>query len=278
MTGDWIGTYLGHKGAIWCTRISKDGTLAASSGADFSANLWNSKTGELLVSLPHKQIVRSCDLSPGASLAEYSSARLITGSQDSSVKIWNITEKSVDLEWSIATTGPDGSTTPQPIRSALWISKDTIVTVTFEGLVTWWKLIQDSHTVEKQGEIGLKGTTRQVEFNDTHNQLIIASGKTGYFIDASTREIAKTFAVDYNISAMCVDKENTWIVTGSADDLWVHVYSYDSGKLLETLKGHHGPVHAASFSPDNALLATGSEDGTIRMWKTEAGAYGLWLA
>jgi WD40 repeat protein len=44
-----------------------------------------------------------------------------------------------------------------------------------------------------------------------------------------------------------------------------------TGKLQLTLTGHEGDITAATFSPDGTQLATGSEDGTVKIWNTSTG-------
>ncbi|KAI9934808.1 hypothetical protein MW887_000425 [Aspergillus wentii] len=44
------------------------------------------------------------------------------------------------------------------------------------------------------------------------------------------------------------------------------------GALLQTLEGHTRPVNSISFSTDGRRLASGSDDGTIKLWDTPTGA------
>lgn len=67
-----------------------------------------------------------------------------------------------------------------------------------------------------------------------------------------------------------------FVTGGGVGDTWVRVYDFDTEKELDVHKGHHGPIWSVNFSPDGNLYATGSEDGTVKLWKFCTEPYGLW--
>ena len=43
-------------------------------------------------------------------------------------------------------------------------------------------------------------------------------------------------------------------------------------ELLHTLTGHSGSVHSVAFSPDGGMLASGSWDNTVKLWRASDGS------
>ena len=49
----------------------------------------------------------------------------------------------------------------------------------------------------------------------------------------------------------------------------IHLWSTETGTLLDTLKGHSAAVAALVFAPDGRTLASASQDETVRLWNGE---------
>lgn len=90
------------------------------------------------------------------------------------------------------------------------------------------------------------------------------------------RKQIKEFTLERPVYAASLHQSKSFLVCGG-DDFQMYKLDYETGDKLEAYKGHFGPVHCCSFSPDGELYASGSEDGTFRLWQTTVGkTYGLW--
>ncbi|BAE62419.1 unnamed protein product [Aspergillus oryzae RIB40] len=289
ITGDWIGTFLGHKGAVWQARLSTDATIAATAAADFSAKVWDTHTGECLHTLQHSHIVRAV-----AFPMQTSPQVLATGGYEKKLRIFDLSRSNSGSNSSSPTfpssTGENGTGVTSyeigpgvhggTIKSIVWNQDYNILTTAAEDRkIRWWDLRSRHPVIEYtvEGTIGsCELNTLAVRPNDP-GILTVAAGKSVYLFDGSSPgRLIKKSDFRYEVASAAVNNETGRLVTGSADDTWARVYDLRTDEELEVQKGHHGPIWSVSFSPDGKLYGTGSEDGTIKLWKACREPYGLW--
>ncbi|KAF2801740.1 WD40 repeat-like protein [Mytilinidion resinicola] len=69
-----------------------------------------------------------------------------------------------------------------------------------------------------------------------------------------------------SFSSLAVDPSGEVICAGSIDSFDIHIWSVQTGQLLDQLTGHEGPVSSLAFAPDSSALVSGSWDHTVRIW------------
>ncbi|KAL3685326.1 hypothetical protein R1sor_003348 [Riccia sorocarpa] len=75
--------------------------------------------------------------------------------------------------------------------------------------------------------------------------------------------------------SLAADQSGEVICAGSLDTFLIYVWSMKTGRLLDMLSGHEGPVYSLTFSPVDELLASSSWDKTVRLWDVFKGKGGV---
>lgn len=78
----------------------------------------------------------------------------------------------------------------------------------------------------------------------------------------------RTFTAPMRLSFSCMaaDPSGEVVAAGSLDSFDIHIWSVQTGQLLDQLSGHEGPVSSLAFTPNGDSLLSGSWDRTARIW------------
>ncbi|EHB08229.1 Periodic tryptophan protein 2-like protein [Heterocephalus glaber] len=67
-------------------------------------------------------------------------------------------------------------------------------------------------------------------------------------------------------SCVAVDSSGEIVSAGAQDSFEIFVWSMQTGRLLDVLSGHEGPISGLCFNPTKSVLASASWDRTVRLW------------
>uniref|UniRef100_H2YBB7 Serine-threonine kinase receptor-associated protein n=1 Tax=Ciona savignyi TaxID=51511 RepID=H2YBB7_CIOSA len=243
-TGDWVGTFIGHKGAVWAATLDHNAMRAATGAADFSANLWDAVKGDVITSYPHKHIVKAVAFSPDCT-------RLLTGGQEKVVRSFLLEKPEADPD--IIGTH-DGA-----IKKVIWSEEGrTMITAADDKSIRKW---DGKNEVQR---INLEAPTMDIELSKDGAVLIVTHSKSIAVYDAKLFTKLREFTMPTNAYSASLHPEKKYIVAGG-EDFKLYKFDFETLQELDSYKGHFGPVHIVRFSPDGELFASGSEDGTVRV-------------
>ena len=271
LSGDWIGTWKGHKGAVWSCRLDATASLAATASGDFSVQVWDAITGALIWTFPHKHIVKCCDFSPD-------STKLATGGHEGLLRIYDLEQQQNQKKPVKPLEIPVDAASKIMIGKLNWLSDTLLLTGCGDGVIRFWDLkavtAQNAASVKPVQTLETDGSEiRDMEIttlpDGKQKILTVAAGEKVYFFDLATARLLHSYKMPIHFrdeGGVSLHPSGTKFISGGSD-LWVRVFDFATGKELECLKGHHGPIRCLRYSPDGTLYASGSEDGTIRLWQ-----------
>ncbi|XP_076290099.1 serine-threonine kinase receptor-associated protein wmd isoform X1 [Lasioglossum baleicum] len=257
-TGDWIGTFEGHKGAVWGVALNPEATRAASGAADFNAKVWDAIKGEEIYSFQHKHIVKSVSFSTDSNY-------LCTGSNEKLVRIYDLNKPEAAPQ---VFSGHKNF-----IRHVTFFNNNTqLITCAEDKTLRIW----DRNSAQETRRLAFPAIPSSMEVS--RDETIITTTHSNIVTFWNSRDLSKLreYVVPTQMNSASLHPDHSIFVCGG-EDLKMYKFDYSTGIEIESFKGHFGPIHSVRFSPDGELYASGSEDGTLRLWQTTVGkTYGLW--
>ena len=253
-TGDWIGTFEGHKGAVWSAKLNATATKAATGSADFSVKLWDAVTGdEIHTWNHHKHIVKSVDFS-------FDEASLATGGRDKKAFVLDLET----LSDSVMATFEH----PAAVTRVLWYGEKLLLTGAEDGMVRTWDTRASGGPVRV---IPVGTCVTDMELSYDRSTVSVAAGKTVEFFDAQSSDFASLMKHEMKFvqKSLSLSPDKSQFLTAAKEKEWIYIYDYRTGNEINCQKGHHGEVLAVRYAPGGTSYSSGAHDATLRLWKQE---------
>jgi WD40 repeat protein len=209
---------------------------------------------EILVLRGHERDVSSVAFNPDGN-------RILTGSRDSTARIWD------------AETGHLILSTPMPQRPSGLLSAVLSTLRQRPAGVFSVAFSPDGSRIATGDEYGLAkvwdaaaaAATDRVADPATAQLVLTLAGHASNLTRRGSRRKMSQIAEEFSGCSVAFSPNGRQLVTGGFDRT-VKVWNAENRQLMQTLKGHTGPIAGLAYSPLGDRIVTVSQDQTARIW------------
>ncbi len=261
-TGKSLLRFIAGPAAVRDLSWSRDGKrLAAAGGKDNSVHLFDVATGkELAAWSGHTDSVRMVAFSPDGNL-------VASGSRDGTMRLWDPSTGKVRVTLggfarihSNLAFAPDSK---RLISGGVDSTLHLFDVNTGKELRTWKQIdVVDGLAFAPDGKTVAVGTRAR---------LPLIGGGVVVLWDLEKGKERKRWRVqsDQTVSTIAFSPDGRWLVTGDSRHQ-VQVWETATGKRLTRLLGHRDWALSVAWSADGKTIASGSIDGTVKLWDGKA--------
>ncbi|RZF36602.1 hypothetical protein LSTR_LSTR007305 [Laodelphax striatellus] len=192
---------------------------------------------------------------------------LASGSGDSTARIWDMSDNSSSpnqlvLRHCILKGGSEVPSN-KDVTSLDWNCDGTLLaTGSYDGYARIWNT--DGILAETLGQH--KGPIFALKWNKRGNYILSAGvDKTTIIWDASTGQCTQQFSF-HSAPALDVDWQTNNSFASCSTDQCIHVCMLNVNSPIKSFEGHTNEVNAIKWDPQGNLLASCSDDMTLKIW------------
>ena len=257
--------------AVSAVCFSSDGARFAAAFDDGTIKLYLSETGELVLKLgPHNASVNSLQFSPNGKF-------LVSASGDCTTKFWSVGVQNTEevytghkntriLHIAYSIEGAEVATAALDGSIFLWSAKRGTEMAAFEGHadeVTGIVISSKDQTIMTQ--CAIDGTIRR--WSTLSGSELQEKRVTSIFVCS----FAQSVSGDYMVSGGFDGSLSVWRVSDGKSHmrLGVEVNELDGVFLEKVVSVHNDAISCCCWSPNDDRIASGSHDGSIKVWNAQ---------